>query len=82
MTTPEAPQAGGSRFAGALSWAVMAGYVAVVLWISAGRPPIRLRALHYTTRALQGAARLLGVAGLRAENAYRRTAAIQRGDAP
>lgn len=74
MTAPTEPHLdhGGHRAAAVLSSLAMLGYVGFLIWIAAGRPPIRMTGWHWTTRTLQAFARGLGRAGLAAEQAYNR----------
>lgn len=72
MTTP-APSAGAAGgLATWLSIGVLLAYIAVLVWVACGRPPVRASVLHALMTGSQTVARGVGTLGLHAEAAYRR----------
>lgn len=69
-TVAPAPAAGGT-VASWLSIAVLVVYIAVLVWVALGRPPLRASILHALMTGSQTIARRVGEVGLHAENAYR-----------
>lgn len=84
MSPPATTPAAGERTAGGGGWlgtVALVGYVAVVLWIAIGRPPLRVSLLHTAMRVCQRVAGWIGAAGLHTEAAYRREIDMHRGGA-
>lgn len=72
MSTPAEQPSGdpekGLRIAGLV---ISAAALGVLVWVSLGRPPLRLAFLRGIMALAQGSARALGQVGISAEDAYR-----------
>lgn len=71
VTAPATP--GSSSLLGWVSILVVLAYIAVLVWVATGRPPLRAALLRAVMTGSQTAARHVGTLGMRAEAAYRRT---------
>lgn len=71
-TTTASSSTAGSRVTDWIYLAALLVYVAVLVWVALGRPPVKATVLHAVMRTSQTSAAALGHIGLHAEAAYRR----------